>query len=783
MDQSSSKAKKKMSTVLHDDDDDYSSDADAGKLSCQDVLLELYWYLKHKRSGRSRDGEQHGHQKQEPPEASTSTSQSPEVSSFMTVMMTLDDIVYCLQQEGILFWRDPRFVGSQNVALSWISNKFKAGVSVPPSFTTSKQQQQHEEAGKIQVSFSLFAQLVTPCARLFLNAFNEQLVIPDWSSFVSDLQFFFDKSSVDTSGQTAQYIPLLRDADPEKWGVAVCSVDGQRASMGDASTSKFSLQSVSKPVTYAIALTNEGEEFMEQWVDVEPAGRPFNTQDLDPATNRPFNASVNSGAIMSAGIVGSGYPLETSWRDIVDKVRETWIDLCGGDESDVSFSTETFESEKATAYNNFAIAYNLKGRRGLPRGIDLHKMLDIYLGCCSIEITAEALSVAAATLANGGVCPITEKEVFPSHVVRSVLAETMTCGMYDQAGKFAVEVGLPAKSGVSGALMIMVPNLLGIATFSPRLNTKGNSVRGIAFCKQLVSTYRIHIFEPLHNGRTGSKIDPRQNGWKDEQQRISLLAWAASVGDDEACRMRRIFLAVLCTTSLASEESLSERRIDLIKDAHRQVFLTDVSDDLLDDIIKNVKTDSTSHNYLEELIKETPMTDVITDIIFSTMVQVCSSCGPKIDVKEKEAAIRIASITLGMNSQVAELELKRYARKVGHRFETQEIPDMIENVRSTVCGPYKTGNSNSTASLIALDTTRGVSDSVLSPVDDSLQIENMSMGIEESTEKQDATYQQKEEAFQLHKQIVKLKQRLNFTRNIFLGFTARQDHKKKPEKL
>jgi glutaminase len=743
------------------------------KLSCQDVLLELYWYLKHKRSDRSRKSSA------TESTASVSSSSAPpqlKAPDPVATTMILDDIIWALQQEGILFWRDPRFLESQKVALSWVvvAVTKRNDAEQPPGC-----QQHHDKAGKVEVSFPLFTQLVKPCARLFLNAFNEKFVIPDWSSFVSDLQYFFDQSRGDTSGTNAQYIPILRDTNPHRWSVAVCSVDGQRASMGDdaSKTSRFTLQSVSKPVTYAIGLSKEGHEFMEDWVDVEPAGRPFNTQDLDPATQRPFNASVNSGAIMSAGVVASGFPSEASWRDIVDKIRATWVDLCGGDESDVGFSQETYESEKETAYNNFAIAYNLKGRRGLPRDVDLHKMLDVYLGCCSLEITAEALSVAAATLANGGVCPITEKEVFPSHVVRSVLAETMTCGMYDQAGRFAVEVGVPAKSGVSGALMVMVPNLLGLATFSPRLNAKGNSVRGIAFCKHLVNSYRIHIFEPLRSGRTGSKIDPRQNGWKDEQQKISLLAWAASVGDDEACRMRNIFLVVLCTTSMASSEGLSGRRIRLIKDAYRQVFLADVSDDLFDDVIENVKEDSTSFRYLESLIAETPMKDVITEITFSAMVEIATSCGPEMSPNEKEVAIRIASMTLGMNEEVAELELKRYAQRIGHRFETQEIPDMIENVRITVCGPYKNAHGNSTSSLVPFDSSLVGSNNTVSSTDGATLEDGH--GRDDETNEHGPAFQQKEEAFQLHKQIIKLKQQLTFMRRSLLG---RVDQKKKEKK-
>ena len=127
---------------------------------------------------------------------------------------------------------------------------------------------------------------------------------------------------------------------------------------------------------------------------------------------------------MAAGIVASGYPSSAPWQDVVSDIRSTWSTMCGHD-VEIGFSDETFHSEKRSAFNNYAIGYNLKGRRGLPRDVDLHKMLDVYLGCCSIEITPEALSVAASTLANGGLCPITGVEVFPSHVVRSVLAETM----------------------------------------------------------------------------------------------------------------------------------------------------------------------------------------------------------------------------------------------------------------------------------------------------------------------------------------------------------------------
>jgi glutaminase len=683
-------------------------------VSCQDVLLDLYWYIKRTRCPANMSSE----------------------------CLVFEDIRAALAKEGILFWRDQRYGESQKVALSWIQPKVEAGKQF--SLTDAAlviSDEFKQKIGEVSVPYGRFVDLVSPCARFFLTVFHEENVIPDWSTFVSDLAHIYQAVEPDISGETAQYIPVLRDADPDKFGVSVCSVDGQRVSLGDT-TVKHCLQSVSKPVTYAMALAKEGAEFMEQWIDVEPAGRPFNTQDLDPSTQRPFNASVNSGAIMSAGAVASGYPPETPWLKIVDQVRAKWTELCGND-IDVGFSEGTFESEKATAYNNFAIAYNLKGRRGLPRDVDLHKMLDVYLGCCSIEITTEALSVAAATLANGGICPITDKEVFPVHVVRAVLAETMTCGMYNQAGRFAVEVGLPAKSGVSGALMVMVPNLLGLATFSPRLNAKGNSVRGYAFCKNLVDCYRLHLFEPLRTGNTGGKIDPRQNGWKDEQKKISHLAWAASVGDEDGIRLRDIFLDAVARTAIASEEGLSGRKIKIIKDKYEQVFMTQLDSGLANTHFGRVRSDPNDFSYLEDLAQKAIVTDAIKEVIFSAMIEIAMSDGV-MDACEKEMAVRIAETSLGMNDKVAMLELGRYEKHVGHRFQRVSIPDMMENVRASVVGPVKWANSSQRSlSVRSLDDIATAS----------------------SVEANE--YEKKEEAFMLRKSIVKLGQRLHdVTKNI-----------------
>lgn len=505
------------------------------------------------------------------------------------------------------------------------------------------------------------------------------MVIPDWSTFGADMTYHFSTVEKNRTGQTAHYIPILQQANPEQWALSICSIDGQRLSIGD-SDATFSIQSVSKPVTYALCLDSEGEDVVEEWIGVEPAGRAFNTQDLDADSNRPFNASINSGAIMATGLYTSSFPPETTWIEVVDRIRQTWHDLSGND-LEVGFSQETFESEKSTAYNNYAIAYNLKGRKGLPRNVDLHKMLDVYLACCSIEMTTEALAVAAATLANGGVCPITQREVFPAHIVRHVLSELMLCGMYDQAGHFAVQVGVPAKSGVSGVLMVMVPNVMGFATFSPRLNKNGNSVRGIEFCKQLVSSYRVHIFEPLRSGNAGAKVDPRRNGWKEEQSLLSRMAWALQVGDTWAVRLRDIFLFAMVQAACSSREGMTHRMKHTIRHHYSLMYQTQVDEEMLDEVIGTVKSNPSDMRILESLTKSHAIPDSFRNVLLMAIIELMMIDG-QIDETEKNIAVRIA-VLLGIDRRVALMEMNRFEQHVGHRFKDVDPCDCVDNLSAS----------------------------------------------------------------------------------------------------
>ncbi|KAL7573596.1 hypothetical protein ACA910_008730 [Epithemia clementina (nom. ined.)] len=586
--------------------------------------------------------------------------------------MTVGHIIDSLREEGLYFWRDARFQESRDVA--WQMATMEQGLlqqqSTNSGISTIITEADKAIVRKVKLNCRDFVRLISSEALLIMAAFSEELVIPDWKSFTADMIYHYDKTKPITDGENAQYIPILKEADPNKWGVAFCSVDGQRFSIGgkDARETTFSLQSVSKPITYALCLQAEGEEEVDKWISLEPAGRPFNTQDLEVGTNRPFNASVNSGAIMAAGLFASRFPKAT-WMDCVNKIRKTWYELCGQD-LEIGFSQETFESEKATAFNNIAISYNLKGRRGLPRDVNIEKMLDIYLGCCSIEMTTEALATAAATFANGGVCPITRQVVFPAHVVRHVLAETMTCGMYDQAGRFAVQVGVPAKSGVSGALMVIVPNVLGIATFSPRLNANGNSVRGLAFCEALVRSYRVHLFEPLRSGNDSAKIDPRKNGTRKVRADLSQYALGIRVGDSWSKQLREIFLWAMVHVAFATEEGLSSRMRAAIQQEHKLVYQVPLDDPSLQRIIEEVQKDPTDLSQLEKMRKGRLIHDDFRSVIAFALMEIIHVDGKKTE-RENEMALNVITF-LGVDPEVARMKLDRYEHHIGPNFKESE---------------------------------------------------------------------------------------------------------------
>jgi glutaminase len=375
-----------------------------------------------------------------------------------------------------------------------------------------------------QVDFGQFKALARRNSSLIKRAVEGNLAVPDFAALTGDIDRMYRELLPVRSGAVADYIPQLRRVDPDQLAIAVCTVDGQRFSAGDAQVA-FCLQSVSKTVSYCLALDEHGAEEVHRHVGREPSGRSFNELALNPK-GLPHNPMVNAGAIMTCSLIRPDLDI----ADRFDHVAATWRRLAGG--TRVGFNNAVYLSERQTADRNFALGYSMRESGAFRPGTDLTQTLEFYFQSCSIEVDAEMLAIAAASLANASVCPLTEDPVFSAGTVQSCLSLMSSCGMYDFSGEFAFTIGLPAKSGVSGAVMLVIPGLMGICVWSPRLDEHGNSVRGIEFCRQLVAAYNVHVFDSLitGHGRT-AKRDPRRKKNQTEIEGVVALTWAASQGD------------------------------------------------------------------------------------------------------------------------------------------------------------------------------------------------------------------------------------------------------------
>lgn len=379
--------------------------------------------------------------------------------------------------------------------------------------------QEYEDDG---IDRERFSEAVGGVGLLLERAVSGNLVIPDFASLMENLTKIFDEVKENREGEVASYIPQLARVPADKFGFAVCTIDGQRFALGDA-FDQFSLQSTSKPITYCLALEEHGEGKVHEHVGREPSGQSFNEITLD-SLRRPHNPMINAGAIMCASLIRP----ELTPADRFEHVMEVWAKLSGG--SRPHFNNSVYLSEKQTADRNFALAYFMRENKSFPPNVDIHATLEFYFQCCSMELSADQVAVVASTLARAGSCPLTGDRVFQPESVKNCLSLMASCGLYDFSGEFAFTIGLPAKSGVGGGLMVVVPNVMGICIWSPRLDSMGNTVRGIEFCKRLVAAYNFHNFDNVIEGNS-DKLDPRLRRHASKIENITALCWAASLGD------------------------------------------------------------------------------------------------------------------------------------------------------------------------------------------------------------------------------------------------------------
>ncbi len=287
-------------------------------------------------------------------------------------------------------------------------------------------------------------------------------------------------------GRVATYIPDLAKADPGDFGVCVLSSDGRRYHAGDYKK-RFTIQSVVKPMLLLLALMDNGEDYVRARVGVEATGKPFDAINVSDQTlmSQHLNPMVNMGAIAMCGLI-RGANGEEKFLRLLELTRT----LAG--DPDIVMDEAVYRSEKSTGHKNRALAFLLKSH-GLLEG-DVEDVLDFYFRACSISVNTRDLANIGFVLANRGKLPQTEERVFPGRYAHYVNAVLMTCGMYDGSGNFAVDVGVPAKSGVGGGIMAVVPTRMGVGIYSPALDAKGNSLAGIQILKRLSARLYLSIF-------------------------------------------------------------------------------------------------------------------------------------------------------------------------------------------------------------------------------------------------------------------------------------------------
>lgn len=336
------------------------------------------------------------------------------------------------------------------------------------------------------------------------------------------------------AGEPASYIPELAEVDPELLSFGVVGPRGRVMTVGDDSA-EFTIQSMSKPFVLALALQTLGREAVLARVGAEPSGEPFNAISLEAGTGRPANPLVNAGAIATTSLI-AGADIDERTGRIVAMMsefagRSLWIDEA------------VYASESVTGDRNRALAHLLKSY-GIIDG-PVHDAVETYFRQCSVLVTVRDLAVMAATLAFGGVNPVTRERVVSERVARDVTSLMASCGMYDFSGEWMLRVGLPAKSGVSGGVLAVATSQFGVAAFSPRLDAHGNSVRASAIVEILSERLGIHVFE-LHEGIAAPGISVEETadgplvrlggelGFAGAERVLSLLREVAAAAPDAA---------------------------------------------------------------------------------------------------------------------------------------------------------------------------------------------------------------------------------------------------------
>lgn len=296
-------------------------------------------------------------------------------------------------------------------------------------------------------------------------------------------EIYQELKNIEDTGHVADYIPELAKVSPDRFGVHLTTVGEEKYAFGDYSV-RFSLQSISKVFSFVLAYSRLKSNIWSR-TDLEPAGTPFNSLvQLEYDHGIPRNPFINAGAIVVADILVSEF--ENPKKELLSFIRRL------ANNSTIDYNPVVALSEKTTGFRNYALV-NLMKSFGNIRN-DIEPVMDLYFSLCSIEMTCEELSSTFLFLANNGVVPYSGERILSESRTKRVNALMQTCGFYDEAGQFTFKVGLPGKSGVGGGIVAIHPERYSIAVWSPRLNKKGNSYKGILFLEEFTTKTKLSIF-------------------------------------------------------------------------------------------------------------------------------------------------------------------------------------------------------------------------------------------------------------------------------------------------
>jgi glutaminase len=287
-------------------------------------------------------------------------------------------------------------------------------------------------------------------------------------------------------GEVASYIPELGRANPEHLAVSVCTMSGETFEAGDVDVA-FTLQSISKVIALALSLMDHGEDVVFDKVGMEPTGDPFNSivklETIRP--NKPLNPMINAGAIAVTSLIKG-----SSVEEKLGRLLQFFHDLSGN--CSITYNAKVAESEAQTADLNRALTYFMKEHKVVKGSVE--EVLDLYFKQCAIEVCCRDLARVGAVFANEGKDVMTDRQIIPAQIARICKTFMVTCGMYNASGEFAIRVGIPSKSGVSGGILATVPGKMGIAVLGPALDDRGNSVAGVSFLEAMSKRWQLSIF-------------------------------------------------------------------------------------------------------------------------------------------------------------------------------------------------------------------------------------------------------------------------------------------------